>query len=86
MTHRGPFQARPFCDSVISQTAIKDYSLGIVTEIWMGRSQNSGGDLEMVEGGSELKWKVKHIWEKVAVCSLPVAKSFEDTFLGYIRS
>lgn len=46
-------------EGLISQTVIKYYSLGIVTEIWMGRSQKSGGDLEMVGGGSELKWKAK---------------------------
>ena len=42
-------------EGIISPTVVKDYSLGIVTEIWIGRSQKSGGDLEMVGGGSELK-------------------------------
>lgn len=54
---------------LISQTVVKDYSLGIATEIWMGRSQKTGGDLEMDAGGSELKWKVKGLY-KGQSCSL----------------
>lgn len=64
-------------EGLISQTDVKVYSLGIVTEIWMVRSQKSGGDLEIVGGGLEIKWKVKGLHKRQS-CSLlaPCGRKF----------
>lgn len=51
----------------------------------MERSQKSGGDLEMVGEGSELKCKVTGL-HKGQSCSLLTPESFEDAFLGHIKS
>ena len=69
MTHRGPFQTLPFCDSVISPVCLQRFSLPRALPLWLRDFPVMQLVPQEFRGGSEL-------WDPASACAGPQFSSW----------